>query len=133
MRIKIRHEKATPCGSLIKVFGKGTAHESWRILVLLIRDKTLIKAHCEKYCNSTLLPGMEILWKGTVSAQFRANCPKLCGTVPLQKISIPGNKVELRYFSWWHSKNQKVKIPKTYTKTFFTNCILKNKSVKTAF
>ena len=27
----------------------------------------------------------------------------------------------------------KVKTPKTYTKTFFTNCILKNNSVKTAF
>ena len=27
----------------------------------------------------------------------------------------------------------KVKTPKTYTKTFFTNCILKNNSGKTAF
>ena len=27
----------------------------------------------------------------------------------------------------------KVKTPKTYTKTFFTNCILRNNSIKTAF
>ena len=27
----------------------------------------------------------------------------------------------------------KVKTPKMYTETFFTNCILKNKSIKTAF
>ena len=31
------------------------------------------------------------------------------------------------------TKTLKVKTPKTYTKTFFTNCILKNNSVRIAF
>ena len=30
-------------------------------------------------------------------------------------------------------KTLKVKTQKTYTETFFTNCILKNNSIKTAF
>ena len=29
--------------------------------------------------NSTYFHGVNILWKGTVSAEFRANRPKLCG------------------------------------------------------
>ena len=32
-----------------------------------------------KYRNFAKFPGEEILWKGTVSAEFRANHPKLCG------------------------------------------------------
>ena len=35
--------------------------------------------HYEKYRNFTWFSGVEILRKGIVSAQFRANCPKLCG------------------------------------------------------
>ena len=27
--------------------------------------------HCIKYCNYTWFPGVEILWKGSVSAEFR--------------------------------------------------------------
>ena len=42
--------------------------------------------HCVKYCNFTKFSGVEILWKGTVSAQFRTICPKLCGNVPFHKI-----------------------------------------------
>ena len=34
--------------------------------------------HYEKHRNFTECPGVEFLWKGTVSEQFRANCPKLC-------------------------------------------------------
>ena len=33
---------------------------------------------CVKYLNFTQFPGVEILQKGTVSAEFRANHPKLC-------------------------------------------------------
>ena len=29
--------------------------------------------HCVKYQNVTLFPGVEILWKGTVSTEFRVN------------------------------------------------------------
>ena len=35
--------------------------------------------HCAKYRNLTLFPGIEILCKRTVSAEFRAIRPKLCG------------------------------------------------------
>ena len=35
--------------------------------------------HWKKYRNFTWFPGVEILQKGTVSAQFRAIRPKLCG------------------------------------------------------
>ena len=37
------------------------------------------KLHFKKYRYFTLFPGLEILWKLTVSAEFRMNCPKLCG------------------------------------------------------
>ena len=35
--------------------------------------------HCVKYRNFTQSPGLEILWKGTVSTKLRVNHPKLCG------------------------------------------------------
>ena len=35
--------------------------------------------HDVKYRNFTEVPGVEILWKGKVSAYFRAIRPKLCG------------------------------------------------------
>ena len=35
--------------------------------------------HCVKCCNFTQFHGVEILWKGTVSSEFRAIRPKLCG------------------------------------------------------
>ena len=36
--------------------------------------------HYVKYCHFTWFPGVEILWKGTVSAKFQAIIrPKLCG------------------------------------------------------
>ena len=34
--------------------------------------------HCLKYYNFTYFPGVENLWKGTVSAQFWMNHPKRC-------------------------------------------------------
>ena len=37
------------------------------------------KRHCIKYRNFNKFPGVEILWKGIVSAEFRANRPKLYG------------------------------------------------------
>ena len=36
------------------------------------------QCHCVKYRNFTEFPGTEILWKGTVSAEFRATLRKLC-------------------------------------------------------
>ena len=44
-----------------------------------VNDNALVSLllHCEKYCNFISFPGTEILWKGTVSAQFQAICPKL--------------------------------------------------------
>ena len=75
---------------------------------------------------------MENLWKGTVSSQFRA-IRNYAETVPFHKISIPGNKVKMRYFTWcifryiidtgkiyfqWNSNNQNVKkiMPKKINK-----------------
>ena len=55
------------------------------------------KSQFEKYRNFTWFPGVEILGKGTFSAQF-----------PFRKISTLGNQVKLRYFSQCHS-NQKIK------------------------
>ena len=40
MRNKMRHKKAILCGSLLKVFCKGTAHESRRIPVLNLKTFT---------------------------------------------------------------------------------------------
>ena len=37
-----------------------------------------MKRPLQIYHNFTKFPGMETLWKNTVSAKFRANCPKLC-------------------------------------------------------
>ena len=38
MRLKIRHKKAILCGSLLKAFSKGTAHESRRTPVSSFKD-----------------------------------------------------------------------------------------------
>ena len=46
--------------------------------------------HCVKYCNFTKFSGVEILWKGAVSAQFRTICPKLCG-----KCAFPQNSTKV--------------------------------------
>ena len=83
MRNKIRQKNATLCGSLLKVFSKGTGHESRRIPA----------------SNLKTLRGQLIQMKGK-------------------------NKFKQKL---------KVKTPKAYTKTFFTSCILKNNSIKTAF
>ena len=40
-------------------------------------SKTIL--HCAKYRKFTQFSDVEILWKRTVSEQFRANHPKLCG------------------------------------------------------
>ena len=37
MRSKIRHKKAIPCGNLLKVFSKGTTHETQKIPVLNLK------------------------------------------------------------------------------------------------
>ena len=39
--------------------------------------------HCVKYLNFTEYPGVKVLWKDTVSAEFLANCSKLCGNCTL--------------------------------------------------
>ena len=44
--------------------------------------------HCEKYSNSTQFPGVEVLWKGAVSA---LQGTAYAETVPFHKISTPGN------------------------------------------
>ena len=50
-----------------------------------------INIHCKKYRNFTKLPGVKILWKGAVSAKFRANLPKLYGNCAFPKISTRRN------------------------------------------
>ena len=44
-----------------------------------IFSETLGLAQCIKYRSFTHFPGVEILWKGSVSAMFWVNCPKLRG------------------------------------------------------
>ena len=44
---------------------------------VIIEDCNKNNTHCIKYRNFTLFLGMEILWKGTVSAVSR-DSPKLC-------------------------------------------------------
>ena len=48
-------------------------------IALQILVKILVTNHRKKCHNFTEFPGVEILWKGTVSAKFRAIHPKLCG------------------------------------------------------
>ena len=43
------------------------------------------KQHCINYQNFTKFPGVEILWKRTVSTEFWANRPKLCGNSTFPK------------------------------------------------
>ena len=48
-------------------------------MFLISNQQSLFMSHhCVKYRNFTQFPGVEILWKGTVSEWFRANHPKLC-------------------------------------------------------
>ena len=49
-------------------------------------DIFLFDEHCVKCRNYTQFPGVEILWKGTVSAKFRAIHPKLCGECAFPQI-----------------------------------------------
>ena len=65
-------------------FKKGIGNhgkKSWatsKEVCLLWRWQTIIPpVHCVKYRNFTQFRGVEILWKGTVSRQFRVNRPKL--------------------------------------------------------
>ena len=46
---------------------------------LVCEQGTTISYHCVKYRNFTYFPGVKILWEDTVSAEFRANRPKLYG------------------------------------------------------
>ena len=55
--------------------------------------------HYEKYRSFTRFPGVEILWKGTISVEFLALRQNYAETVPFRKISTPGNQVKLRHFS----------------------------------
>ena len=52
----------------------------------------------EKFQSFTLVPGVEILWKRIVSAEFREDHPKTVKIVRFHKIWIPGNKVKFQYF-----------------------------------
>ena len=44
--------------------------------------------HCETFRNFTLFPGVEILWKGTISGDLPKTMQKLCLSTkfPLQEI-----------------------------------------------
>ena len=52
--------------------------------------------HCVKYCNFTPFFGVEILWKDRF---LKGKLPETMRKLPFHKISSPGNKVKLRYFS----------------------------------
>ena len=68
----------------------------YQVGLSLFRSSNFCEWHCEKYRNFTWFTGVDILRKGTVSAQFARNYAK---TVPFRKISTPGSQVKLRYFS----------------------------------
>ena len=75
-----KHGQETACGKFFFLFST-IRFEANLISIISTHDKkTLSKniIHCVKYRNFTQLPGVEISWKGTVSAQFRVNRPKLC-------------------------------------------------------
>ena len=58
----------------------------------------IISNCCTKYQNFTLIPGMEILWKRTVSTDFRAIVPKLCKNCALLQNFHSRNLREISVF-----------------------------------
>ena len=54
--------------------------------------------HCVNYGNFTLFPGVEILWKQTVSRERRVICPKLCGKCTLAQNFNPRKLGEISVF-----------------------------------
>ena len=53
--------------------------QSIKILNLsLLKLQNTLRYHCVKYHNFTQFSCVEILWKGTIFTQSRANHPKLC-------------------------------------------------------
>ena len=99
----MRHKKAVLCGSLLKVFSKGITHKTRRLLV------SNLKINLKRIADTSRL-------KGTLIGKNR-----------LTRIILWIKP------SWKQEQKLKMKTPKTYTKLFFTNCSLKDNSVKTAF
>ena len=58
-------------------------------------------AHFIKCHNFTLFPGVQILWKSTVSVALQAIFLKLCQNCAFPQISTTGNEVKLHYFMLW--------------------------------
>ena len=80
--------------------------ENIRVLELISWTNWLLRipssVRCKKYRDFVRFPGVEILWKGTVSYSFGRIARNYAVTVPFYKISTLGNQVKLRYFlQWW--------------------------------
>ena len=58
----------------------------------------IISNRCIKYENFTLIPGMEILWKRTVSADFQAIVPRVCKNCALPQNFHTRNLREISVF-----------------------------------
>ena len=56
-----------------------TGPEIFQICVGVIFDRHYQSIHYVNYGNSTQFPDVEVLWRGTVPAEFLAIRPKLCG------------------------------------------------------
>ena len=57
----------------------GIQSECWKIRMRITPNTDIFTQHCIKYRSFTQFSGVEILRKGTISAQFRVIRPKLCG------------------------------------------------------
>ena len=85
-------------------FSKHFAHvlNGWllwcRIVENIEINETIDAKPRVKYRNITLFAGAEILWKGTVSVQFRAICPKLCGNCAFPQNFNPRKLGEILVF-----------------------------------
>ena len=60
------------------------------ILFCLLNHLTA-SSYCEKYRSFTWFPGVEILWKGTISHSFGRFARNYVETLPFHKIFTPGN------------------------------------------
>ena len=80
--VLLSNVSSQPCNFTRKGFNPSVSHLSlgnfFRWLFCMEAVNSCL--HCVNYCNFTWFPGLEILWKGVVSAEFRANHSKLCGS-----------------------------------------------------
>ena len=83
--------------------GKKTESKSSFLQRVLKMMLVLLKYHCVNYRNYTWFPSVEILWKCTVFAEFRATCPKICGdcAFPQNFHTRKFGKITVIYAMYW--------------------------------